>query len=351
MEELVTAKRKKNPLPIIIAVIAVAILGALAIVLIANSKSARVNRHFDAIEKYMDELDYTNAVAEYKAIIKIDPKNVKAYLGLAEVYLAMDDIGSAISVLEDGYTETESDAIKDMLNEMLILQENRQQSAQENQRKDPQNDEVTDDGDEKAYKYLDAAAQIGDVVAFGTDDYPNEWIVLDKDGGKILLISKDAVAFKKFHEEEAIVTWETCSLRTWLNNEYLYAAFSDDERAIIQSSVVVTNDNEYSGRSGGAATDDYIFLLSLEEACKYFVTDKDRILICDGVYEFTDENGSVVEVLVDNEVAIWWLRTPGNGDYGTTFVDNDGTAVNRQSWVNNEKQAVRPAMWVDVSNL
>lgn len=349
MAELVASKRKKNLLPIIIAIIA-AVVAIVVIVLVVNSKSVQVNRHFNAAEKYMAELDYVNAVAEYKTIIKIDPKNVDAYIGLAEVYLAMDDSGSAIEVLEDGYRETESETIMEKLDELMILQEEAEQNGQKNNPDDSNNDDAVDD--ENAPKYLDSSAEIGDAIVFGNDTYSNEWIVLDKDGNKLLLINDSAVIFKEFNnEEDVIVTWDTCSLRTWLNNEYLYTAFSDDERAVIYSTTVVTNDNEYSGRSGGAATDDYIFLLSLEEVNRYFDSDNDRILLCNGTFGFVGEDGSIIEVEVDNERVTWWLRTPGNGYYGTSFVEPNGLAINRQSWVNYETLAVRPVMWVDVSEL
>lgn len=59
-------------------------------------------------QRYLDELQYEQAIAEYEAAISIDPKNKDAYLGLAEVYVTMGDIEKALEVLEEGYEKTES---------------------------------------------------------------------------------------------------------------------------------------------------------------------------------------------------------------------------------------------------
>ena len=41
----------------------------------------------DTAYKYINELDYEQAIAEFKAILEIDPQNIDAYLGLANVYM------------------------------------------------------------------------------------------------------------------------------------------------------------------------------------------------------------------------------------------------------------------------
>ena len=83
---------------------------------------------------------------------------------------------------------------------------------------------------------------IGDTVTFGKYEqditYAQdgkediEWTVLDIQGDSYLLISKyglDAKPFNFQQEEDSenpnYVTWETCSLREWLNNDFLNMAF------------------------------------------------------------------------------------------------------------------------------
>ena len=57
-----------------------------------------------------------------------------------------------------------------------------------------------------------------------------EWLVLDNNGREATLISKYCLDTKQFNDEYIEVTWETCTLRTWLNNDFLENAFSTIEQ-------------------------------------------------------------------------------------------------------------------------
>ena len=73
----------------------------------------------------------------------------------------------------------------------------------------------------------------------GNGQVPIEWIVLDRQEERALLLSKCALDAKPFHEvEDRTVTWAECTLRAWLNGDFYNSAFSDEERARI---VQVTN--------------------------------------------------------------------------------------------------------------
>ena len=60
---------------------------------------------------------------------------------------------------------------------------------------------------------------------------PIEWIVLDVQEGKALLLSKYGLSAAGYHDTWDDCTWETCSLRTWLNDRFLNWAFSLEEQA------------------------------------------------------------------------------------------------------------------------
>ena len=86
-----------------------------------------------------------------------------------------------------------------------------------------------------------SSANIGDYVTFGTYEQDNnesngaeeiEWQVLDKKDGKVLLLSKYALDCKQYNAEWEYVTWETCTLRSWLNEEFYKTAFTSKEAAI-----------------------------------------------------------------------------------------------------------------------
>lgn len=57
-------------------------------------------------EKYLQELNYEDAVVSLKRAIDIDPRNPEPYLLLADVYVAQEDYVSAVDILEQGYEAT-----------------------------------------------------------------------------------------------------------------------------------------------------------------------------------------------------------------------------------------------------
>lgn len=126
MEEYqIISRKKKNNIPVIIAIVAsVLIVLVLIIVLVANSKPSRINSHMKAAEKFLDEMDYKNAIAEYNAILEIDHENIEAYLGLSDIYMAIGDIDTAINTLNQAYELTHNDMINNKLNEYIEYKEN-----------------------------------------------------------------------------------------------------------------------------------------------------------------------------------------------------------------------------------
>lgn len=94
--------KKKNLLPIIVAVLAVIIGLIVFIILNANGAEKKLYKHLDLGNKYLNEEDYERAIAEFTTAIQIDPKSPEAYLGLANAYIGLSDYESAKSTLENG---------------------------------------------------------------------------------------------------------------------------------------------------------------------------------------------------------------------------------------------------------
>lgn len=118
-----------------------------------------------------------------------------------------------------------------------------------------------------------------DTVTFGS--YPQsdasgntkeliEWIVLDRQGDKTLLLSKYILDCKCYNNKFEDVTWETSSLRNWLNSDFYDNAFNGSEQEKIQTTNVITNNNIFRGTKGGNNTQDKIFSISIEEVRRYF---------------------------------------------------------------------------------
>ena len=205
---------------------------------------------------------------------------------------------------------------------------------------------------------------IGDIVYFGRypqtakgmDQTPIEWIVLRVRGGKALVISRYGLDVKRYNTEEAAVTWETCSLRAWLNSDFLNAAFTPEEQAAISVTCVDNSAAQGYGEwktKGGKDTQDRVFLLSCAEANRYFgVITRDKntkasiqptaYAIRQGAYTRKDiktENGSA---------GWWWLRSPGNSQRDAAVVYLAGTLS--YDSVSRGIGCVRPAMWINLES-
>lgn len=81
----------------------------------APADSAAWQEQFDLGVRYLSEGNYEEAIIAFTAAIKIDPKQVPAYLQLADVYMELDDVDSAIAILESGYAETGDEALREYL--------------------------------------------------------------------------------------------------------------------------------------------------------------------------------------------------------------------------------------------
>ena len=170
-----------------------------------------------------------------------------------------------------------------------------------------------------------------------------EWLVLEVKDGKALVISKYALDCKQYNTNDTDVTWEACTLRRWLNNDFLGAAFSADEKAMIPTITVSSDKNPEYSTNPGNATQDQVFLLSITEANKYFSSDRARQ--CEPT-DFAVANGARES---DGGNCCWWLRSPGFAQNYGESVDIDGD-VGLCHYVTFENYAVRPALWIDLNS-
>ena len=126
---------------------------------------------------------------------------------------------------------------------------------------------------------------VGSVVTFGAYEQDNdlengkepiEWIVLDVQDGKSLLISRYALDYMIYNPDGRVATWETCSLRKWLNSTFVEDAFSSEEQEMIPTVTVITDKNPDHDTNPGRDAQDRVFLLSIQEAEKYFASEEER---------------------------------------------------------------------------
>ena len=171
-----------------------------------------------------------------------------------------------------------------------------------------------------------------------------EWLVLKNDGSKALLISKYALDCQKYNTSYTYVTWETCTLRKWLNGAFFNNAFSVDEQKQILSTTVTP---DYSTDPGNN-TKDRVFLLSIAEAEKYFGSDSTRqcqgTVYCYAQGAYKARNGN----------CWWWLRSlssPHSFNFDNCYafyVFSHGKVSREGSSADYDRIAVRPALWINL---
>ena len=203
------------------------------------------------------------------------------------------------------------------------------------------------------------AANVGDTIKFGKYEQDNnlsngkediEWDVLAKEDNSVLLISKYALDCKQYNADYVGVTWETCSLRQWLNGTFLNDAFSTEEQSLIQDTYVSADANPKYDTNPGNATTDKVFLLSINEANKYFGSDDDRKCI---PTEYAKANGAYTSSSnTKNGVptCYWWLRSPGNLQRSAGYVFDDGSVYYDGGLVHADDVCVRPALWINLDS-
>ena len=189
------------------------------------------------------------------------------------------------------------------------------------------------------YRFTDLTDQI-------KDNTPLTWYVKDVLDDRVLLLSRYGLEAMPYHTEHEDVTWETCSLRTWLNGEFLNSAFNEEEQKVILT-VEVDNSKDqlnptWSWAEGSNNTFDRVFLLSHAEVKKYFPRYKERK--CRPT-RYSAHQGAYISPA--NGRSWWWLRTPGSLMTWADVVTGDGTG--HFTDVDDDEILVRPALWIDLT--
>ena len=154
-----------------------------------------------------------------------------------------------------------------------------------------------------------------------------EFRVLDIQNNSALIITEDIVEQRAYHNNFCDITWAECDLRKYLNGDF-YRKFSADAKSKI---IQVTNKNPdnpwYGGVNGGEDTQDNIFLLSLQEICKYF-GDSTSILQNQGNRQYwkgNDKNNINRKATFMSCIWWWWLRSPGRVNRQAAYVHGFGS--------------------------
>lgn len=184
----------------------------------------------------------------------------------------------------------------------------------------------------------------------GAKKEPIKWRVLSLNGNDAFLISDNNLDYKKYNDSDENVTWETCSLRKWLNEDFYKEAFNDTERNSILTTVISNPDNLQYNVSGGNNTKDNIFLLSIDEASNIdlgfsnVIGDSDKARVW--------KNTAYVNKIAaqgSGAVDLSWLRSPGQEQSYAEHVEQGGgmgTCNQNVTFMH----AIAPVLYLDLSN-
>lgn len=179
---------------------------------------------------------------------------------------------------------------------------------------------------------------------------PIEWIVLKKEQGKMLLLSRYCLENDYYHDVREETTWEHCYIRKWLGREFLSTAFSPEQRrCILQTDITV---GEKAEKQVEHVVQDKVFLLSLDEARELLGYAFDvpgsklgGIERCEPT-DYTVRFRKAVTSKADTSTS-WWLRSPGMNRSSAAYVEEDYPNPSGDEFY--EEHGIRPAMWIDAT--
>ncbi len=215
------------------------------------------------------------------------------------------------------------------------------------------------------------SAKPGDNVVLGTyphradgaDQTPIKWRVLRNSGTELFVLSEYIVDCRRYHGEQADISWHGSDLRKWLNDEFYNAAFDDAEKRIIRTSLCADNGE------GSPDTEDNVFVLSVPEAkqltdklaqapCRVrrraIGTDYSKRKTNDGcklyVYDKQVQDDYVIENGEPMGCSWWWLRTQPDRSPRAYFI-GPRSSIRSYGRVDLACYGVRPAIKIDLSSL
>lgn len=139
---------------------------------------------------------------------------------------------------------------------------------------------------------------IGDIIEYGFYEQDNntmngkepiKWEVMSVDGTQIALLCRYCLDAMPYNTTRTYVTWETCSLRNWLNSTFKEEAFGKDTNTILVKTEVIARENPYYDSNPGDDTMDYVYLPSTQiienswKPKKLFWCDGTKYLLSKGV--------------------------------------------------------------------
>lgn len=204
--------------------------------------------------------------------------------------------------------------------------------------------------------------QKGSIIKFGK----YEWVILDKYKDRILIITKDIIEQKSFHDRHEPINWKNSSLRNYLNNDF-FMTFSLQDQLKIHPILNKNKANNWYESFDQDDTIDKIFILSLEEmAGKYFNDSLDllhnRARNQRYWLEKKDKNNFLRRSTYQGYIWWYWVRTSGRVNTSAVYIHGDGNIgiqgnkASKKTFntihpiTKSNEGGIRPALWLKIDS-
>ena len=117
MKEVVVQDKARQKKKIFVAVAAalVLLLAVITGITTFGGSERKLQEQLELGAKYLEEMDYEQALVAFNAALEIEPKNVDAYLGIVEVYIRTNEFELALETAKEGYEVTGDEHLKEKI--------------------------------------------------------------------------------------------------------------------------------------------------------------------------------------------------------------------------------------------
>ena len=171
--------------------------------------------------------------------------------------------------------------------------------------------------------------------ATGKDKEPIEWLVIDKEENKVLLLSKHILFATYQHHDES---WSENGLRTDLNSSFIKKAFSLDEQSLIIETNNKNEGNEFYGIDPAKETIDMAFCLSINEVTRIKNKDYRKAKAT----KYSEKSSTSGLEINDDGFCPYFLRDENS------YISSSGDIQTTLNYGNGLGYGVRPAIWVKI---
>ncbi|MBR1692459.1 MAG: leucine-rich repeat protein, partial [Lachnospiraceae bacterium] len=184
---------------------------------------------------------------------------------------------------------------------------------------------------------------------FGSDTYRYfqweriRWRVVSQNRSTLFLAADEGLDCKCYNEEDAEITWEKSTLRSWLNDSFYNTAFDEKEQSAIAEQKVKNSKNPSYGTAGGNQTTDKVYLLSFADVKNGF---GNRSASAGRVRRPSNYSYARGALQSESGACSWWLRSPGGVTHIAAYVNYDGNADKNGYDVDSGGEAIVPAVHV-----